>query len=419
MTGTTLGHYEIGDKLGQGGMGAVYRARDRRLGRDVAIKVLPTEFASAPDRLARFEREAQVLASLNHPNVATLYGFEDLGGLPFLVMELVSGQTLRDRIARAALPLTDALTIAKQVAEGLEAAHGTGIVHRDLKPANVMITPDGRVKLLDFGLAKAFDLTREAAESPTVTMSGTGAGVVLGTVSYMSPEQARGADVDKRTDIWAFGCCLFETLTGRRAFGGNTATDTIAKIIEVEPDCRRLDARVPARVRDLLARCLTKEPRNRLHDIADARIEIERALVEPVALPRVPRPDWRVATLSAALAAGAIGVAVWALTRPSAAPPVAAIRSVIPLRMSEMPGTTSATLDINFNGIGASVAISPDGQTIAYLMRTGSTSRLYVRRLEQLEATPVEGSDGAPRRSSPPVASPSDSCATQPCSARP
>ena len=263
MTGTTLGHYEIGGKLGEGGMGAVYRARDRRLGRDVAIKVLPTEFASAPDRLARFEREAQVLASLNHPNVATLYGFEDLGGLPFLVMELVSGQTLRDRIARAALPLTEALTIAKQVADGLEAAHDKGIVHRDLKPANVMITPDGRVKLLDFGLAKAFDLTREAAESPTVTMSGTGAGVVLGTVSYMSPEQARGADVDKRTDIWAFGCCLFEMLTGRRSFGGETPPDTMAKIIEVEPDWRRLDASVPARVRDLLARCLTKEPRNR------------------------------------------------------------------------------------------------------------------------------------------------------------
>ncbi len=395
MTGTTLGHYEIGGKLGEGGMGAVYRARDRRLGRDVAIKVLPTEFASAPDRLARFEREAQVLASLNHPNVATLYGFEDLGGLPFLVMELVSGQTLRDRIARAALPLTEALTIAKQAAEGLEAAHDKGIVHRDLKPANVMITPDGRVKLLDFGLAKAFDATRAAAEMPTVTMSGTAPGVVLGTVSYMSPEQTRGAEVDKRSDIWAFGCCLFEMLTGRRAFGGETATDTIAKIIEVEPDWRRLDARVPARVRELLAGCLTKDPRHRLHDIADARIEIERALAEPADRPsRTPR-NWRAATLAAMLAAAAAGVGVWALMRSSVTPAGSAVRTVIPLRVSEAPGAASATLDVDENGTGAALAISPDGRALAYLMRTGGTSRLYVRRLDRLEATAVEGSDGA------------------------
>ena len=395
MTGTTLGHYEIGEKLGEGGMGAVYRARDRRLGRDVAIKVLPADFASAPDRLVRFEREAQVLASLNHPNVATLYGFEEGEGLPFLVMELVSGQTLRDRIARGALPVTEALTIARQVADGLEAAHDRGIVHRDLKPANVMITPAGRVKLLDFGLAKAFDDTRSVAEMRTVTMSGTAEGVVLGTVSYMSPEQARGATVDKRTDIWAFGCCLFEMLTGRRTFDGETPTDTIAKIIEVEPDWRRLEGRVPDRVRGLLEKCVTKDPRHRLHDIADARIEIERVLAEPEVGRRGTQRNWRVPTLAVALAGGAAGLAVWAVTRSSVAPPTSVIRTVIPLRVSGSSGAPSATLEINTAGIGASVTISPDGQTVAYLMHTGGTHRLYVRRLDQLKATAIEGSDGA------------------------
>jgi serine/threonine-protein kinase len=392
MTGTTLGHYEIVDKLGQGGMGVVYRALDRRLGRDVAVKLLPPDVASTPDRLGRFEREARVLASLNHPNVATLYGFEDHGGSPFLVMELVSGRTLRDCIVRGALPVAEALTIARQMAEGLEAAHDRGIIHRDLKPENVMITPEGRAKLLDFGLAKAFDALRSAADEPTVTISGTAAGVVVGTVSYMSPEQARGGEVDKRTDIWAFGCCVFEMLTGRRAFGGETPTDTIAKIIEVEPEWRRLEGLAPTRVRDLVAACLTKDRRNRLHDIADARIEIDRALAEPVEPPSDVRWPWRSAAITAALAAAAAGAAVWLLARPSP-PPQSVIRAIIPLRVN--PGPTPSHLDINPNGIGASVAISPDGQTVAYVMRTDGTGRLYVRRLDQLESTAVEDSDGA------------------------
>jgi serine/threonine protein kinase len=395
MTGTTLGQYEIGAKLGEGGMGAVYRAHDRRLGRHVAIKVLPAEFASVPDRLVRFEREAQVLASLNHPNVATLYGFEEREGLPFLVMELVAGQTLRDRIARGALPVAEALTIAKQVAEGLEAAHELGIVHRDLKPANVMITSDGRVKLLDFGLAKAFETTPAEAQVETVSMNATAPGVVVGTVSYMSPEQARGVEVDTRTDIWAFGCCLFEMLTGRPTFDGRTPADTIAKIIEVGPDWRRLDGRVSVRVRDLLERCLTSDARHRLHDIADARIEIERAQAEPVRSSTTPR-TWRAPIVAAALAAVATGLAVWMLTRPSAAPS-SVIRTVIPLRVNGTPASESSSLDIHPNGIGATLAIAPNGQTVAYVARTGETSRLYIRRLGQLEAMAVEGSDGATR----------------------
>jgi serine/threonine-protein kinase len=394
MTGTTLGHYEIGAKLGEGGMGAVYRASDRRLGREVAVKVLPPEVASTPDRLVRFEREARALASLNHPNVATLYGFEDHDGSPFLVMELVAGRTLRDRIARGALPVTEALTIAKQMAEGLEAAHERGIIHRDLKPDNVMITLEGRTKLVDFGLAKAFDALRSAEEEPTVTMSGTAAGLVIGTVSYMSPEQARGAEVDKRTDIWAFGCCLFEMLTGRRTFGGDTPTDVIAKIIEVEPDWRRLEGLAPPRVRDLLAACLTKDPRNRLHDIADARIEIDRALAEPVERAPRTRATWRTAAIIAALAAVAGGAAVWMLARP-ATPPPSVSRAVIPLRVSGASGAAPSQLDIANGGIGASVAISPDGQTVAYVMWTDGIGRLYVRRLDRLESTAVEDSDGA------------------------
>ena len=264
-TGTRLGNYEVIDLLGAGGMGEVYRARDTKLGRDVALKVLPSHLATNKERLDRFEREARLLASLNHPNVATLHGLEEHDGTKFLVMELVEGETLAARIARGALGWREALPLFEQVAEGLEAAHDKAVIHRDLKPPNIMITADGRIKLLDFGLAKAFgpEIAGVASpESPTVTRDGTATGVILGTAAYMSPEQARGRTVDKRTDIWAFGCCLFESLTGKPAFLGETISDTIAAILEREPDWSTLASSVPTRVRYLLQRTLSKHARH-------------------------------------------------------------------------------------------------------------------------------------------------------------
>ena len=249
-TGARLGVYEIGSPLGAGGMGEVYRAHDTTLGRDVALKILPENFAHDADRLARFKREAQVLASINHPHIAAIYGFEASNGLPALVMELIEGPTLADRIAKGPIPLDDALPIAKQIAEALEAAHEHGIIHRDLKPANIQVRPDGTVKVLDFGLAKAMDPPTSSpgvSQSPTIMSPAmTQAGVILGTAAYMSPEQARGQTVDKRTDIWAFGCVLFEMLRGRRAFPGDTPTELVAKILEREPDWSALPVGTPA-----------------------------------------------------------------------------------------------------------------------------------------------------------------------------
>jgi len=278
--GERVGPYEVTGRLGAGGMGEVYRARDSQLGRDVAIKILPTIFLTDPERLARFEREARVLASLNHPNIAAIYAVEPIGPGRALVLELVPGPTLADRVARGPLPLPDALAVARQIAEALEAAHERGIVHRDLKPANVKVTPEGVAKVLDFGLAKTppGDASRpDLTHSPTFIDGATREGVLLGTAPFMSPEQARGGAVDKRTDIWAFGCVLFEMLTGTAPFDGATVTDTLAAIIEREPDWNALPATTPAGVRTLLRRCLEKDPKRRLHDIADARIEIDDA----------------------------------------------------------------------------------------------------------------------------------------------
>ena len=262
-------------------MGEVYRARDTKLDRDVALKVLPEAFTSDPDRLARFEREAKVLASLNHPNIGGIHGLEESGGVRALVLEYIEGPTLADRIAQGPIPLDEALPIAKQIAEALEAAHEAGVIHRDLKPANIKVREDGTVKVLDFGLAKAFDTTPEGnpSESPTLTATATAMGVILGTAAYMSPEQARGKPLDKRSDIWAFGCVLFETLAGRRAFDRETVTDTLAAVIEVEPSWDMLPSAVPASVQQLLRRCLKKDPLGRLRDIGDARIEIGDALI--------------------------------------------------------------------------------------------------------------------------------------------
>lgn len=285
VSGTRLGPYEILSAIGAGGMGEVYRIRDTKLGRDVAIKVLPANFVNDQDRLWRFQREARMLAALNHANIATIYGLEQFDGVTCLVMELVSGETLQERIKRdGAFPIEEALAIAKQIADALEAAHEKGIIHRDLKPANVKVTPEGKVKVLDFGLAKAFAgdaANDDPFNSPTLSAAATMQGMILGTAAYMSPEQARGKTCDKRTDTWAFGCVLYELLTGKQAFQGETTTEILAAVLRGEPDWQTLPASTSVKIRDLLGRCLRKDLRRRLHDAADARIEIEEAMAAP------------------------------------------------------------------------------------------------------------------------------------------
>jgi len=280
MVGKTISHYKVLEKIGEGGMGVVYRATDTKLNRDVALKILPQQFASDSQRMGRFQREAEVLASLDHPNIGQIYGIEDAGQTKALVLQLIEGPTLADKIAQGPIPVEDALKIALQMAEGLEAAHEKGVIHRDLKPANIKITPEGQVKILDFGLAKALEVEVPASslsQSPTLTAAATQAGVILGTAAYMSPEQAKGEPVDKRTDIFAFGSVLYECLTGMRAFGGDTITETIAAVLKSEPDWKALPTPIPAGVQRLLSRCTQKDPKRRLHDIADARLEIEEA----------------------------------------------------------------------------------------------------------------------------------------------
>jgi serine/threonine protein kinase len=280
LAGTLLGPYEIVSAIGAGGMGEVYEARDNKLERNVAIKVLPEAFAHDRERLSRFQREARMLAALNHPNIATIFGLEESGDVHFLVMELVPGQTLAERLSTGPLSIAEALKISGQIAEALEAAHEKRVIHRDLKPANVKVTQQGRVKVLDFGLAKAFaaDTEQDFPSAPTLTSMGTEAGKILGTPTYMSPEQARGKPVDKRTDIWAFGCVLYELLAGQRAFQADTASDTLVKILEKEPDWKVLPTATPLKVRDLLQRCFEKDVNRRLGDIGYARIELVDAL---------------------------------------------------------------------------------------------------------------------------------------------
>src|SRR5882672_1346487 len=273
-SGKTLSCYEIVGPLGAGAMGEVYRARDTRLDRDVAIKVLPTEFAQDHERLLRFEREAKSLASLNHPNIAQIHGVDQVGTTYFLVLELVEGETLEDRLKRGALRVDETLDICRQIAEGLEAAHEAGVIHRDLKPANIRITPQGAVKVLDFGVAKSMRAAAEASSSTDSVLS-TEQGRLLGTPTYMAPEQARGKAIDRRVDIWAFGCVLYECLTGRRAFAGETLSDVLAAVLEKEPDWSRLPSSTPLRVRELLLQCLEKDARNRLRDMGDVRLALE------------------------------------------------------------------------------------------------------------------------------------------------
>jgi serine/threonine protein kinase len=283
--GTQLGSHEIAGLLGKGGMGEVYRARDTKLKRDVAIKILPEEFSRDPDRVSRFQREAEVLASLNHSNIAAIYDLEETQGSRFLVLELVEGETLAERIQHGPIPVTEALNIAKSICEALEAAHEKGVVHRDLKPANVKITPQGIVKVLDFGLAKVREASGPAtslSNSPTM-LSGSTPGVIMGTAAYMSPEQAKGRPLDRRTDIFAFGCVLYEMLTGTPAFDGEDTTEILSKVLQRDPDWTLLPANVPPRIRELLRLCLQKDVRKRRSDAADVRIDIEQALSDSTA----------------------------------------------------------------------------------------------------------------------------------------
>ena len=323
--GSKLSRYEVVSALGKGGMGEVWRARDSKLGREVAIKTLPEEFAKDEERLARFEREAKLLASLNHPNIATIHGLEEDNGTRFLVLELVEGDTLADRLKRGAIPVEESLKLALQIAEAFEAAHEKGVIHRDLKPANIKVTPEGKVKVLDFGLAKAFagdgpDVN--LSQSPTLSMQATQQGVILGTAAYMSPEQARGQEVDKRADIWAFGVVLFEMLTGRGTFDGGTVSDVLAGVLAKEPQWNTLPLNLHPRIRLLLERCVEKDSKDRYGDISDARVDVQKVLadaggviVEPVAdldqAPPRPMLRWIVAT--AVLSVFVASLAVWGL----------------------------------------------------------------------------------------------------------
>jgi len=391
MVGQTIGQYKIQQELGAGGMGVVYRAADSKLGRDVAIKVLPTEFAKDPERLARFEREARLLASLNHPNVAAIHGLEETDGIPYLVLEFVAGETLGQRLARSPLEMTEALGICRQIAEALEEAHDKGIVHRDLKPANVMITPAGKVKVLDFGLAKAFQAAPsdvDFSQSPTVTAESVSHGKILGTAAYMSPEQARGKSLDKRTDIWSFGCVLYEALSSKRAFAGQTMSDSIAAVLTREPDWQAPPAATPPAVQALLRRCLQKDPERRMRDIGDARIELEEAIAgasQPaVADERASQPA-RYPILTGVLCALAgallVGLLIWNL-QPKQPPPIVA-RFSVPLPQGEILHTTAN-----------SIAISPDGTRVAFAGNRDGRTQVYLRQFGQLEIKPIQGTLG-------------------------
>ena len=401
--GHTLRHYRIREKIGEGGMGRVYRAEDTTLSRQVAIKVLPDEFAHDAERLARFEREAKLLASLNHPNIASIYGLEQADGRPFLVLELVEGQTLADRLKKGRIPLDETLDICRQIAEGLEAAHEKGIIHRDLKPPNVKVTPEGRVKILDFGLAKAFyeqSAQGEPSRSPTITDQMTAPGVIFGTAAYMSPEQARGKPADRRTDIWAFGCILYECLTGKRAFEGETASETMGAILKVEPDWTQLPAGTPAMVRSLLHRCLRKDPNLRLHDIADARIEIgESAAETPEAVPSAPRLHlpWLIAGAAIILLAGIVA-GRFVLRHPQGTTRLNLARSAIKVE----PGTRLAGWNLEpwyAPPTRTAMALSSDAKFIVYCAEPEqggpqSKTQLYIRRIDEMAAKPVAGTEG-------------------------
>ena len=394
MIGKTLIHYEITSEIGRGGMGEVYQAKDTKLGRDVAIKVLPEEFALDKDRVTRFQREAKLLASLNHPNIAAIYGLEDSEGTHFLVMELIEGETLKDRINSGPIPVEEALKLALQMAEALETAHENGVIHRDLKPANIKVTPDGKVKILDFGLAKAYAGDQEKvslADSPTISAAATQKGVILGTAAYMSPEQAKGKTVDKRADIWAFGVVLFEMLTGKSLFSGEDVTSTVARVLEREPDFSTLPQNLHSRIRLLLERCLKKDPKDRYSGISDARVDVQEVLNDPSGVFAQPvvgaklkkelRLGFSWVAAIAILCLIVAGVAVWYL-KPSPLPePKRVMRSVY-----EVP--EDQQLFRAFDGTFW-LAVTPDGSQFAY----STTKGIYIRSMNELDARLISGTD--------------------------
>lgn len=395
--------YEILDKIGEGGMGEVYRALDKNLDRQVAIKILPAAFAEDKERLARFDREAKLLAALSHTNIAAIYGLEETGGRRFLVLELVEGESLKAKLDSGSMEVEEALSLCRQVAEGLEAAHEKGITHRDLKPGNIMVTPEGNAKILDFGLAKAF--TGETTgidieKSPTITAQMTKPGVIMGTAAYMSPEQARGRSADKRADIWAFGCVLFECLTGRRAFQGDTVSDLLAHILKGEPDWSELPEDTPASIRTLLRRCLQKDKKNRLHDIADARIEIDEA----GSLAAEKGSATRRFPLRWIIAVGAVLFIMGFLLRPliwkmhESGPAAYPVASVIKLEPGYSLDGERSALEFNWPS-RTSMALSQDGQFIVYCAVNDASDeeekpQLFIRRLENLDASPIQGTTG-------------------------
>ena len=408
IVGQTLSHYRVTAAIGAGGMGEVYRATDTTLGREVAIKVLPPEVAGDPERLARFRREAHLLAALNHPNIAAIYGFEETGGTPFLALELVEGEDLKERLARGPIPVDEVIDIAIQVAEALEEAHSKSIVHRDLKPANVKLSTTGKVKVLDFGLAKAWagdsggvgSSAPIVSQSPTIVHDGTLAGVVLGTAAYMAPEQARGKGADRRADVWAFGVLLWEMLTGRILFVGETLTDVIAAVVTREPDLTTLPANTPTVLRRLLIRCLRKDPRQRLPDIGAARLELQElksgTLAEditahqPVAAAERPgrraeRLAWAAATLVIACVAGALAFAHFR-----------EVESPRPAARFTVEAPAGWDFDVTFSW----PAPSPDGKQVVFSARPSSgdggptATTLWIRPLESLNARPLAGTEG-------------------------
>ena len=384
--GTVVGPYEVLGAIGAGGMGEVYRARDTKLGREVALKVLPDLFAADADRLARFEREAHVLASLSHPNIAAIHGIEESGGVRALVLELVKGETLAERLANGPMPLDEVRSVARQIADALDAAHGQGVVHRDLKPANIAVTPQGVVKVLDFGLAKLAEPSTGGSLASPVPLSmspttvspafATNAGVLLGTAAYMSPEQVRGSVVDKRTDIWAFGCILHEMLTGRPLFAGQSVSDTISHVLTMEPD----STRVPAPFRSLLHGCLERDRDRRLRDIGDAW----RLLDQPTPLASRPVAPWAAALL-AAVATAVAGSGWWLVNRESDPAASPSVRLAMDLGRDAEFGTDFPV-----------AILSPDGTRVVFVSRgPDRVSRLSTRELDESEATPLAGTEGA------------------------
>ena len=398
--GTTLGPYQVTAKIGEGGMGEVYRARDTKLDRDVALKVLPEAFTQDPDRLARFEREAKVLASLNHPNIAAIYGLEEADGIRALVLELVEGPTLADRIKQGPIPLDEALPIAKQIAEALEAAHEAGVIHRDLKPANIKVRDDGTVKVLDFGLAKALDPSPvgDPSQSPTLTAAATQMGVIMGTAAYMSPEQARGKPVDKRADIWAFGCVLYEMSTGRRAFEGEDVSVTLARVIQSEPDYSQLPNDLPVSIRRLLRRCLAKDRERRLAAAHDAILDLFDDVDESGGTIDRSSGQWRFGPGLWAIAGIVLGAALSSFILLGASGDDGSHQRATPMRFSlETPGFWNSLRS------GIALDLSPDGNTLVYVISESRSqwegaqragTRLFSQPLTRFVGQVISGTEG-------------------------